>query len=373
MMRGAILTGFLLVAAASLWAQDSRPASGPSDPPITASVDARFELFSIIFRLAGAPEYNRSRHYPYVERVERWFEGASRHPIIGKVVDLRRRFGVSYDAVPSLAIHVGEPPELLPRMPLDPIPFALDQRWHPEEIERFLALARDFAKTYRFTEFMASEKDYHAAVAGRLAELMAKRPNAAWIGEFFGARPTAAFCMRVGFLNGGNNYGPMVRFPDGKEELYQFMGVWNFDADEVPTFPDDVVPVAIHEICHSYVNHLVDRNEAKFEASGTFLYDKVRRMMERQAYGNWKTMIKESIVRAAVCRYEARFGGEEARAKAVEAERKNGFYWMRDLDLALSIYEKSREKSPTFADFLPQIEKVFDDYVLAVKAKTETK
>lgn len=369
-MRNFVLVVLLCVFVGSASAQASRPTSSPG--PLRIAVDPRIELFSMIFRFAGHPEYNRSRHYAYVEAVEKWFEGAVRHPVVQMAMELRRRSGVSYDAVPALAIHLDDAANLNLRMPLDPWPAGLDKRWTEKDVEKFLRLARDFSKEYRFGEFFASQRSFYAIVEGRMEKLLAQRDNVAWIEAFFGERHGAKFNVCIGLLNGGNNFGPHVEFADGTSDLFQIIGVWNFDDENLPTFPESIVPIIVHEFCHSYVNHLVDRHEKELEASGKFIFDRVRERMEKQAYGNWKTMIYESVVRACVCRYVKKFDGEEGYKKQIEDERSRAFFWTRDLAACLGNYEANRSKYPTFSSYMPEIVRLFDRYVEAVKAQAES-
>ena len=50
----------------------------PDTRSVTVSVDPRVELISIIFRLAGNPEYNRGQFISYIAAVEKQF-GPYRH------------------------------------------------------------------------------------------------------------------------------------------------------------------------------------------------------------------------------------------------------------------------------------------------------
>ena len=50
--------------------------SAPPVIPLTVAVDPRVELVSIIFRLAGHPEYSRCRVPPYAKDLDAQFAGA---------------------------------------------------------------------------------------------------------------------------------------------------------------------------------------------------------------------------------------------------------------------------------------------------------
>lgn len=68
-----------------------------------AKVDERFKLTSIVCRLAGAPEYMQCRVPEYAENIDSYFETYSQHPLISYMQEIRNEYGISYDAISSLA------------------------------------------------------------------------------------------------------------------------------------------------------------------------------------------------------------------------------------------------------------------------------
>jgi hypothetical protein len=80
------------------------------------------------------------------------------------------------------------------------------------------------------------------------------------------------------------------------------------------------------------------------------------------AYGNWKTMFYESLVRACVLRYTRHHNGAAAAWMATQRERANGFAWMAGLSDLLGEYETHRDKYPTLESFAPRLVAFFDDY-----------
>ncbi|MBI4324260.1 MAG: DUF4932 domain-containing protein, partial [Chloroflexi bacterium] len=86
------------------------------------NVDARVELLSLIFRLAGNPEYNQARVESYAEDAERQFGTFRDHPVVALAAKLRNTQGVSYDACMGMAVHLTDPGDLQFRTPLAPWP-----------------------------------------------------------------------------------------------------------------------------------------------------------------------------------------------------------------------------------------------------------
>jgi hypothetical protein len=138
--------------------------------------------------------------------------------------------------------------------------------------------------------------------------------------------------------------------------------VWQVDESGSPTFDEGVIPTVVHEFCHSYCNHLVDAHEDALRGAGTALWPKVADAMRQQAYGNWQTMLRESLVRASVIRYQAAQGGPVAEQREAREQEQRSFLWAKDLADLLAEYESSREQFPDLAAFMPRVVAFFDDY-----------
>jgi hypothetical protein len=168
--------------------------------------------------------------------------------------------------------------------------------------------------------------------------------------------PKGTFNLYIGLLNGGMNFGPKVVYPDRREELFAIIGAWKMDEKGLPVFADDFLPTIIHEFNHSFINHLIHEREKQFLPSGEKIFQPVADKMTKLAYGNWKTTIIESLVRAAVIRYLFDHGEFEKVSAELINERNKGFLWIDELFVLLGTYENSRKAYPTFRSFIPIIE-----------------
>ena len=140
------------------------------------------------------------------------------------------------------------------------------------------------------------------------------------------------------------------------------LGVWKTDAAGDPVFNKSMLPTVIHEFCHSYANPLVDTNLDGLRGPGERLYESVRSQMGRQAYGNWQTMMRESLVRASVVRYLARIEGVAAAKRQSDEDAAKAFAWVPALADLLGAYEASRETYPTLEGFMPEVERFIEEY-----------
>ena len=356
----------IIIAAAAGWtqstvmaAESTNRATGRAAPGSAHSlrvvVDPRVELLSLIFRLAGNPEYNQPKVASYAGDADKQFGKFRGHAVVNLARELRNAHGVSYDAVMSMAVHLTDAEHLKLKLPLQPWPEGLDQRWTAPDVSDFLAAARQFVKDSSFQEFIEQHRPLYQTTVTRMQTLMEKEAHLEWFDAYFGQRPQASFTVALELLNGGGCYGVHFRAADGREELYCVLGVWQTDKQGLPEFTRDTLPYVVHEFCHSYANPLIERHLAEFQASGDALFEQVAGKMRSQAYGNGQTLLKESLVRLSVIRYLRQYEGEEAARRAIQAEKRNGFLWMPELSDLVGEYETHREQYPTLENFAPRL------------------
>jgi hypothetical protein len=337
-------------------------ADGSSGQQVRVVVDPRVELMSIIFRLAGNREYNMGCVKQYNEDVEKHFGPFREHAAIKRARDLRQTHSVCFDACMSMAVHVNDPPKLELRMPLEPWPEALDQRWTRQDVPEFLAAARQFAEESKLAEFLAAHEPLYQESAARMKAVLDEHADLGWFDKFFGGKRQVNFTVILGMLNGPGCYGPRMQTPDGPVEMYCILGVWQTDAQGVPQFNRQMIGTVVHEFCHSYANPVVDRFADGVQDAAQRIYAPVKDAMARQAYGNWKTILYESLVRASTVRYILAHEGEAAAQWAILQEKQRSFHWTGELVELLGKYEADRARYPTLDDFAPQLAEFFRVY-----------
>lgn len=361
--------GAALIAATAAAALSSHPSqTTKTGPPqesggITAAVDPRVELLSIIFRLAGNREFNDPQAAsPYSAAVDQHFAPFKEHAAVTMARRLRAERGIGHDAVTSLAVHWTDARELKERAPFDAQPTRLEGRWSASEAREFTSAARQFAADSGFAAWVDAHADLHQKAAARMAAVLEKRDYRGWLDKFFGSRPQAEYSVIVSLLDGPNGRGVSVLHPGGREEIFAVMGVTQFDAKGVPMIADSIAPWLVHEFAHSYVNPLVDRHEQALQPAGERIYKHCATIMANQAYTTWKIMVYESLVRAAVVRHLLTIDGQPAAEQQAIQDHDRGFRWIGPLAKALGAYESDRKTYPTFNDFMPKVVEFFNGY-----------
>jgi hypothetical protein len=173
-MRGlVVVVGTLVLTAAGALAAGREPA-------IAIAVDERVELISIIFRLAGNPEYNQARVAGYARDVERHFAAHREHEVVRMARRLRAQRGVSYDAPMSLAAHLKDAKDLELVVPLEPWPVGIDARWRRDELEAFLAAARLFVRESEFDRFIEGHRELYGQMCERVEQTLQAHARLGW-------------------------------------------------------------------------------------------------------------------------------------------------------------------------------------------------
>jgi hypothetical protein len=344
-----------------------KPAAAPAQA-LDVRVDPRVELLSIVFRLAGSPEYSQAKVAKYADAVDAHFAPVKDHDVVKRARRLRQSRGVSYDAVAAYAVHLDWKNQLGELVPFEPLPDRLDKRWTSKDARAFLDDLRDFVKAGKVKEFFQAQATMHADAEAAARKMLAENADLSWCERFFGARPGAHFQLALGLLNGGGNYGPSVLKKDGSEELWCILGCWQTDAKGMPAFPADVVPTVVHEFCHSYCNPVVDAHLKELLPAGERMYALVEAPMREQAYGNARTLLCESLVRASVVRYVAATKDQLAVATELVEQEGRSFLWIRGLADALAAYEQQRQEYKTLDAYAPKLAAFFAEAAAKLEA-----
>ena len=353
------------VALATPLPHETLAAQGPPRPEV--AVDPRVELMTVLFRLAGADEYQRDRNPPWRAAFEAWGAPLRDHPAVAYARRVRSERGVSFDAPMSLAVHLPPFDSLEAWERWTPLP-SLDARWRPEEARAFAALAARFARESRFEEFLAGRAaQAEAAVARANAQL--DSADLGWVTRFFGGSAEGPRFHLVQALGmGSQNFGPRVVRSDGTEDVFSINGVDSVGADGLPVVR--LAPtLVVHEFGHSFVNPATARHRALLEGSAKSLQRTAQEKFEAQAYGAWTAVLDETLDRAVEVRYVQAHRGDSAARIHAARQVQRGFWAVPALARAYAErYESDRARYPTFADFLPVVRAVIDSVVREVSA-----
>jgi hypothetical protein len=329
-------------------------------------VDERIELLSIVFRLADSKEYSSKKFKLYTDKIDNHFEKYKNHELIEFIKKIREENGTSYDAVMKMAIHLGKAPKFKPLVEFtNEVP---EERWGKENSLKFIKLLQKFYKDSDCKRFFKENIKLYQTISEKFIPIY-NNLDLKWYLNFYGKEPNEKFIIVNGLGNGGGNYGPDIVFKNGMREVYAIMGTWSVDSLGMAKFDvKDYFPTLLHEFNHSFVNNLTEKNLKGFQQSGEKIFSVVEKDMNKQAYGDWKTMISESIVRAAVIKYMKDHKFEKVEIDNEMQEQLNrGFLWMNELVDELEKYDRQRDKYPTLESYIPNIITAYNTYADNIK------
>ena len=284
---------------------------------LEARFDERVELLSLVARLAGSPEYCSCVDSTYAASADAFFAPVKSHEAVGLYMSLRRKYGISYDAVAAFANHI-----CILSVPCDQCSdFAASsdsslsggckneslivwddnirpgsddsyERWPDKGRERFLSALNDFYRVSRFREWylLTSElRHVHLSKEQRAYDML----NMAWYRDVFGSEGLVRTGVTVSLFAGQNNYGLSWELKDGTKVFNPVYGIWKWN---------DLM-VVIHEFCHPYCNPLIDNNWNKIAKYADKAWKDNSKQLKAMAYGSPKIMMYETLVRAYTILY----------------------------------------------------------------------
>lgn len=332
-------------------------------------VDKRVELLSIVFRLAGKPEYNSDLFTLYTDRIDNYFAPYKDHELIKFTRSVMNEEGLAYDAVMSMALNLDEKLNLL----TDTKENALDSRWSRKNAENFIRLLKKFHEETGFDTFYRDNSDLYQETSKRFSPVY-EQLDLKWFDSFYGKGSRDRFIIINALGNGGNNYGLSLTRKDGSRSVYAVMGTWLTDNAGMPDFrPEAYFPILIHEFNHSFVNAMNEKYYTSLEKNAKRIFEIKQETMTKQAYGDWRIMLNEALVRAAVLKYMKDHNfGNDVLSREVSNEESRGFIWVIDLVKELDRYDKQRDIYPSLEDYMPRLVEAYQRFADFVE-QTEIK
>ena len=358
----------------SVSAQQTNPFTDPSGVTSTSAqeqpimdkpkVDKRVELFTIAIRLAGGED---NTYHSYTNKIDEYFKPYKNHELILFIKEIVEKRGFQFDVF-GMTVHIDENLNLL--VEPDKVPHI---SWDKEEVEKFVKLLKQFYQDTNCEEFFKNNENLYKEASKRFLPIY-EALDLSWYSSFYGKELEEDFFIINALALGGSNYGTSLNIPNQKKKVYAIMGTWRVDSLEVemPLFiKEEYFPTLIHEFNHSFCNNLIIRNEEAFKNSGEIMFEKVKTEMAPQGYDNWRTVLMEALVRAAVIKYmkDHNFAENEIEAEINhQIERK--FLWIRELVEELENYDRQRDKYPTLESYMPNIIEAYKIWAEKIQTKT---
>lgn len=330
-------------------------------------IDSRIELMSILFRLAGNSEYHQCRVPAYDKAIDKYFAPYKDH----EAVQLARSLGIGFEVPMKLAVYLRDAASLEERVPFDGPGVHLYTAWDAARVRTFLAAARRFAAETNFQGFLQSQQPLYSAANTRLQTVLHDGADPGWFLRFLGPQPPANVVVVPGMANGAPSYAARFTDENGTQEIYAVPGISKVDGAGLPVFDSAWCAVMVNELAHVYLSPAVARFAVRMEKPARQMYDAVAPAMQRQHYGDWRTMLSQSLSRAVTIEYVMEREGPDAARMAIRKENSRSFFWMSGLVDLLESYRSGREQYATFDSFMPRVAQFFADTAPKLKELTD--
>jgi len=251
------------------------------------NVDERYELLSLIFRLAGREEFC-ALFTPYQNTLLRQFDMFNSHPAVSFAHNLN--FG--YDAVGKLAVHMKY--ENSKFLLIDETSNLLDcGRWNKTSIGEFIALVNKFYIDTNFAMFFQKNTPYYKEVSARFNNQLYNRLNKNW----FIAHGLAPEMLQAIISPADSNNGYCAVICNADRKLISVS----------PILPDNInysgwMNFLVHEVSHSFSNPTAYAWYQENEKFRKQCDDSVN-TSRNPSYTNGVTMAGEYVTRANTIMY----------------------------------------------------------------------
>lgn len=334
---------------------------------IKVEVSETVELMSILARTAGYQEYSMDLAGQYTKDTEAWFAPYRQHAAVALAQELRNKYGIGYERVMNMAVHLNiEKGKLTLIGNRAELNNGVYDGWKNVDVDAFVDKLNQFYKDTRFHKFFEQHRAFYDEGMKSFETEMLPKFHQDWYARFYGTEAPGQFHIVINFTYGRHNNGVNRQLPGLPLEVFAIMGYQINPATAQPQwFPD----LLIHEFNHSFVNPLLDNaaNAALIEKVGQRLYAWSQPEMNNQAYNDWRIVINESIVRAAVFIYMMDNGlvDKQTLNEMFNEIWRNGFRWTPELVNSLRHYANHRDQYKTLGDYYPEIAKCLGQYITA--------
>jgi hypothetical protein len=156
-------------------------------------------------------------------------------------------------------------------------------------------------------------------------------------------------------------FGVKIPRKKGASNVFALCGSMAIE-DGVPVLgPEPLVRhLVYHEFSHSFID-LRGEDVRKRIVEYSSLYGPIASRMRSLGYESWESCAEEHIVRAVTARLAGGARGEKELKNVLLMERSTGFFYTAALCDRLGNYQRNRHKYRAFADFYPELVKVFGE------------
>jgi len=326
---------------------------------LNVTIDPRIELLAAVQSLSDYGEkfsLLTSLDFDYKNDMHQTFKPYAGHEAV-KLFQEMSHDGFSFDAPPTVMLHLSAPPELAIELPFSD--YLVTRAGGKEKLIRFVEELKDFSKQTDFMTFFQEHTAFYQTTVRSIEENLLDLDFVGVLEEYYGQSQHSYNIVPAPLFNG--NYGPRISREDGTFDIFNIVSPRQIK-DGILYFgsKDNFEHLAWHEFSHSFVNPLGEKHREEL-AKYASLFEPIRSKMTANAYGNWLTAVNEHVVRAVTTRLNHLHKSKEDGERVILGEKIYGFAYVEALCKKLEHYEENRDRYPTFTSFYSQLVKTFKE------------
>ena len=276
-------------------------------------VDERFELLSLVFRLAGNPNYV-AKKTKYQKELAKTFAGYKEHPAVVCVRGFFNECGQAFHFAMHLAKE-GDSFRLIPA--ISPVEVSLAAQYpnavwlfNRETANAFLPLLNDFYRDTNFGAFFRAHAAFYEKATARFVKKLYGRVDLEWFRQY--EDPALLRCV----FNPSASYGNYGMPADGKA----CAGICL----------NGTLGTIVHEYCHPFANPLAEKWYEQDAAFKKLCDGSTGKKSIKAGYStNGLTMACEYVTRAYTILYHVQHG--RRLAPLLRAEKAIAFPYIEEV------------------------------------------
>lgn len=316
---------------------------------LPAKVDKRFELTSIMFALAGVPEYCQCAIPSYLQDIKTYFEPYEQTVPINYIRKLHQLHNIGYDAVSTIAsmleITNGEI-QLQRQYAIHDIE-EYDSRWTSDLLTDYIFMLNQFYTESDFQNFWETHTELYNMYEKQM-NVVLQSISDEWIKTFYGKQDASKLQTYICLNNGPHNYA--VR--DGI--LIGVLPNRNGNVEQLFTI--------LHEVGHHYSNSLLKPYWPQMEDAANRMYPYIKDMMIKSSYANAQISLLEGINNLFTLMYFKEHDESNVMFRwHLKNYTEKGFIWLPYAVKFMANFYADRQRYPCIRDFIPQLVAFIND------------
>lgn len=321
------------------------------EPELNITIDERIET---IYSIAFLDNYFLVNNHDnlYKSKLNNKFKALKNHKAVALFDTLSKKHDFNFNNVTDWVLQFGEFPELPKvRKVVNPEPF--DESKGDYLIRKFKRELIAFNQDSLFQAYLIEIKALNEKVINQVKQSKSIQHLPAYLEEYYGSELGSYNLILSPLVHSGGFNSKFIA--NGKIEVYAIIGP-NGEIEYIPYFEKEYLEMdmILHEFGHSFVNPLTEKFQKEIETIKEKYYnERLKKAGKSQAYGKWKYLFNELVIRAITIRIANKYFGTEKAKELLNYEKSIGFSLVENIVEILKEYENTREKYSEFGEFFP--------------------